>query len=74
MLKQEVFIIIACAFQQHIHILSNNNEPRSFDVTVEVTGAREERANLVVRMERFSIFYTLSPNLSRACVKTNVHW
>ena len=30
MLKQEV-IIIACAFQQIIHILSNNNEQRNVD-------------------------------------------
>ena len=41
MLNQEV-IIIACAFQEIIHILSNNNEQRNVDelgVTVEVTGA-----------------------------------
>ena len=41
MLKPEV-IIIACAFQKKIHILSNNNEQRNVDelgVTFEVTGA-----------------------------------
>ena len=58
MLKPEV-IIIACAFQQIIHILSNNNEQRNVDelgVTVEVTGASYSR-----------FFQMLRTSSTRAC-------
>ena len=71
-------IIIACAFQQIIHILSNNNEQRNFD-ELGVTGhwsqllSWRERANLVVRTERFFRMLHTSSLIQREHAQTNVH-
>ena len=77
MMKQEV-IIVACAFQQIIHILTNNNEERNVNelgVTVKslepatiLAGASQP---IVVRTERFFRMLRTSSLIQREHAQTN---